>query len=106
MKSFKKSAHFGRKIHRKKALKQVISSIQNKKWAPDAATYVSVGAHVSTRMPNKYSDISGLLAKYTHPASNLRYANADEFREIEGMTQLEIRERFAFRGVLMDPLFS
>jgi INO80 complex subunit C len=59
---------------------------------------VSIKAGDSVRFKPKYSDLSGLKAKYRDPKTGLVYANKDEFKRIAALGAVEIRELFAFRG--------
>ncbi|RUS70961.1 hypothetical protein EGW08_021279 [Elysia chlorotica] len=42
----------------------------------------SIDAPPSFKPAKKYSDISGLEAKYTDPQTKMRYANTDEYRRV------------------------
>ena len=44
--------------------------------------FSSIDAPPSFLPAKKYSDVSGLEAKYTDPQTKLHYANADEFKVI------------------------
>ena len=44
--------------------------------------FASIDAPPSFLPAKKYSDVSGLEAKYTDPQTKLNYANADEFKVI------------------------
>ncbi len=47
--------------------------------------YWSIDAPPSFSPAKKYSDLSGLPAKYTDPQTKLRYATAEEFKAIRKM---------------------
>jgi INO80 complex subunit C len=65
-----------------KNLKQIISAERALPWNPDDVTYGSIDAPPSFKPAKKYSDISGLEAKYTDPQTKMRYVNADEYRRV------------------------
>ncbi|KAI8789425.1 INO80 complex subunit C [Biomphalaria glabrata] len=66
-----------------KNLKQIVTAERALPWGPDAVTYGSIDAPPSFRPAKKYSDISGLEAKYTDPQTKMRFSNADEFRRVK-----------------------
>ncbi|XP_059171824.1 uncharacterized protein LOC131952904 [Physella acuta] len=65
-----------------KNLKQIVAAERALQWGPDDVTYGSIDAPPSFRPAKKYSDISGLEAKYTDPRTKMRYANSDEYRRV------------------------
>uniref|UniRef100_A0A0B6ZRZ5 Vps72/YL1 C-terminal domain-containing protein n=1 Tax=Arion vulgaris TaxID=1028688 RepID=A0A0B6ZRZ5_9EUPU len=65
-----------------KNLKQIIAAERALPWGPDDVTYGSIDAPPSFKPAKKYSDISGLEARYTDPQTKMRYANADEYRRV------------------------
>ncbi|BFZ01771.1 hypothetical protein BsWGS_04810 [Bradybaena similaris] len=65
-----------------KNLKQIIAAERVLPWGPDDVTYGSIDAPPSFKPAKKYSDISGLEARYTDPQTKMRYANADEYRRV------------------------
>ncbi|XP_064486181.1 INO80 complex subunit C-like [Ornithodoros turicata] len=62
-----------------KNLKQVIAA---ERLLPGVVTYSSLEAPPSLKPAKKYSDISGLPAKYTDPQTKLRYSNAEEYAKL------------------------
>lgn len=62
-----------------------------------AITYMNIDAAASLKPPKKYSDISGLEAKYTDPQTKLRYANASEFQFIRTLQPEAINAYLALR---------
>jgi INO80 complex subunit C len=51
-------------------------------WPEDAVHFGSIDAPTSFLPAKKYSDISGLEAKYTDPQTRMNYAAAEEFKVI------------------------
>ncbi|GIY05677.1 methionine--tRNA ligase, mitochondrial [Caerostris darwini] len=66
-----------------KSLRQITTA---EKAIPRAVTYLTIDVPVSLKPPKKYSDLSGLEAKYTHPSNRMRFANAAEFEIIKNLT--------------------
>ncbi|KAH9503292.1 INO80 complex subunit C [Bulinus truncatus] len=66
-----------------KNLKQIITAERGLSWGPNDVTYGSIDAPPSFRPAKKYSDISGLEAKYTDPQTKMRYTNTDEYRRVK-----------------------
>lgn len=62
-----------------KNLKQVIAA---ERLLPGVVTYGGLEAPPSLKPAKKYSDISGLPAKYTDPQTKLRYSNAEEYAKL------------------------
>jgi hypothetical protein len=62
-----------------KNLKQIIAQIKADSYKPSDPTYVSIEAPPSLLPTKKYSDISGLPAKYTDPLTGLYYSSVQEF---------------------------
>ncbi|XP_050298858.1 INO80 complex subunit C [Anthonomus grandis grandis] len=83
---FKSSSwYLSRQSNKKRAwkgLKQIISSEKSLPWAENVVHYSSINAPPSFKPPEKFSDLSGLLAPYTDPQSRLRYANKEEYATI------------------------
>ncbi|KAK9884836.1 hypothetical protein WA026_009060 [Henosepilachna vigintioctopunctata] len=86
--SFKTAASYfdsknnGNKKKTWKSLKQIISSEKTLPWPEGTVLYSSINAPPSFRPPEKFSDLSGLPALYTDPATRLRYANKEEYATI------------------------
>ncbi|KAK2188163.1 hypothetical protein NP493_142g01005 [Ridgeia piscesae] len=65
-----------------KNLRQIIAAERLLPWQPNDATYSSIEAPPSFKPARKYSDITGLPAKYTDPQTKIRYASTEEFSRI------------------------
>ncbi|XP_067950173.1 INO80 complex subunit C-like [Watersipora subatra] len=66
-----------------KNLKQILAAEKSLQWNSTDVTYSSIEAPPSFYPAKKYSDISGLPAKYVDPHSKLRYASAEEYSQIK-----------------------
>ena len=60
-------------------MKQIIAS---EKPQPGVVLYATLDAPPSKKPAKKYSDLSGLPAKYKDPTTKLLYYNSDEFTQI------------------------
>eukprot|EP00037_Helgoeca_nana_P008182 m.73000 g.73000 ORF g.73000 m.73000 type:complete len:104 (-) comp18769_c0_seq2:518-829(-) len=96
-----KNPNYVKKAARKRSLKQILTTLANrgKKEVLPVGSFVSIKTGDSTRFKAKYSDVSGLKARYRDPKSGLLYASVAEFRQISQLTPIEIRDFLAFRGV-------
>lgn len=65
-----------------RSLKQILSQERSLPWPSSCVLYSTINAPPSFKPSKKYSDISGLLAKYTDPQTKLFYASAEEFSTI------------------------
>lgn len=65
-----------------KSLKQMLAQEKALPWPSSSVLYSSINAPPSFVPCKKYSDISGLQAKYTDPQTKLFYATAEEFATI------------------------
>ncbi|XP_064614270.1 INO80 complex subunit C-like [Liolophura sinensis] len=65
-----------------KNLKQIIAAERSLPWKPDDATYGTIDAPPSFKPAKKYSDLTGLPAKYRDPHTKIRYASPEEFARI------------------------
>jgi INO80 complex subunit C len=81
-----------------KNLKQIINGENYDEYPIDAPTYVSVQAPPSMLPAKKYCDITGQVAKYTHPQTKLRYSEADLYQVISGLTTDQIEAYLELRG--------
>ncbi|GFQ92784.1 INO80 complex subunit C [Trichonephila clavata] len=81
-----------------KSLRQITTA---EKSVPRAVTYLTIDVPVSLKPPKKYSDISGLEAKYTDPMTKMRYANAAEFQLIRSLQPEAINSYLALRKATM-----
>jgi hypothetical protein len=68
-----------------RSLKQIITQERTLQWGEDFVHYSTIDAPPSFKPAKKYSDISGLLAKYTDPQTKLYYALAEEFSTIRSL---------------------
>lgn len=66
-----------------KTLKQIMVTERSIPCKPDEINYEALDAPPSFKPAKKYSDLSGLQAKYTDPQTKIRYANAEEFSRIK-----------------------
>ena len=81
-----------------KGLKQVIQADKNTKWNPDIPTYSAIDAPPPLKPIKKYSDISGLPAKYTDPLTGMHYTNSQEFETIRTLSTSTVQNYLALRG--------
>ncbi|XP_033110236.1 INO80 complex subunit C-like [Anneissia japonica] len=65
-----------------KSLRQIAAAERALPGRQGQSTYGSIDAPPSFKPSKKYSDISGLEAKYTDPQTKLRYTNAEEYSRI------------------------
>lgn len=77
-----------------KSLRQIVSAERSN---VRAITYMNIDAAASIKPPKKYSDISGLEAKYTDPQTKLRFANASEFQFIRTLQPEAINAYLSLR---------
>ncbi|KAL3831780.1 hypothetical protein ACJMK2_023487 [Sinanodonta woodiana] len=68
-----------------KNLKQIIAAERALPWKPEDVAYGSIDGPPSFKPSMKYSDLSGLPAKYTDPQTKLRYSTAEEYSRISLM---------------------
>ncbi|XP_071948618.1 uncharacterized protein [Antedon mediterranea] len=64
-----------------KSLRQIVSA-ERAPGNQNQIAYGSIDAPPSFKPAKKYSDLSGLTAKYTDPQTKLRYSNTDEYSRI------------------------
>ncbi|XP_011301808.1 INO80 complex subunit C [Fopius arisanus] len=81
-----------------KSLKQVLAQERTLPWPPEAVHYSSINAPPSFKPAKKYSDISGLPARYTDPQTKLYYATADEFSTVRSLPMDITAGYLALRG--------
>lgn len=79
-----KNAFIGKRSKVWKSLKQILAS-ERQLHGHGVTLYSNIEASPSTRCLKKYSDISGLPAKYTDPLTKLRYSNTMEFRKLRSL---------------------
>ncbi|CAH1788432.1 unnamed protein product [Owenia fusiformis] len=65
-----------------KNLKQIVAADRALPWGTDDPTYYSIEAPPSFKPAKKYSDLTGLEAKYTDPHTKIRYSSPDEFPRV------------------------
>ncbi|XP_054767403.2 mucin-2-like [Lytechinus pictus] len=92
----------GKKTRTWKTLKQIIASERVQLNRPVGSTYSSIDAPPSRKPPKKYSDISGLPAKYTDPRTKLRYSNTEEFAQLRMLPQDIVNGLLALRRANLD----
>ncbi|XP_063237476.1 INO80 complex subunit C [Bacillus rossius redtenbacheri] len=68
-----------------RSLKQIIAQERALPWPDSFVHYSSVDALPSFWPAKKYSDISGLPAKYTDPQTKLCYSMAEEFSTVRSL---------------------
>lgn len=81
-----------------KSLKQIISQERNLPWPKDTVHYSSIVAPPSFKPAKKYSDISGLPAKYMDPQTKLYYSMAEEFCTVRSLPSDIISGYLTLRG--------
>lgn len=81
-----------------KSLKQVLTHEKSLPWPADHVHYSSINAPPSFKPAKKYSDISGLPARYTDPQTKLYYAIADEFSTVRSLPMDITAGYLALRG--------
>lgn len=86
------------KNQRNKGLKKLLSTLQQKRYHPSAATYVNVAAPPSLIPAKKYCDITGLPAKYTDPNTKLRFHSKEQYAIISQLTMEQNANLLALRG--------
>ncbi|OQR68469.1 INO80 complex subunit C-like [Tropilaelaps mercedesae] len=78
-----------------KNLKQVTTA--ERLYPSGVASYGSIEMHNTTKPAKKYSDISGLPAKYTDPHTKLYYADAEEYARIRYLSADQIAGYLSLR---------
>ena len=81
-----------------RSLKQVLAQERALPWPSDVVHYSSINAPPSFRPAKKYSDISGLSARYTDPQSKLYYATTEEFMTVRSLPMDITAGYLALRG--------
>ncbi|XP_003744179.1 INO80 complex subunit C [Galendromus occidentalis] len=71
-----------------KNLKQVTTA--ERLYPSGVASYASIEMHQTMKPAKKYSDISGLPAKYTDPLTKLYYADSEEFAKIRLLSSEQV----------------
>ncbi|XP_057318136.1 INO80 complex subunit C [Microplitis mediator] len=81
-----------------RSLKQVLTQEKSLPWPAGFVHYSSINAPPSFRPAKKYSDISGLQARYTDPQTKLYYAVAEEFATVRSLPMDITAGYLALRG--------
>ncbi|XP_014250714.1 INO80 complex subunit C isoform X2 [Cimex lectularius] len=81
-----------------KSLKQILAQERSLPWPPNTPLYSNIGAPPLLKPPKKFSDISGLEAKYTDPQTKLFFSNAEEFATIRSLPSDIIAGYLNLRG--------
>ncbi|CAL7952498.1 INO80 complex subunit C [Xylocopa sonorina] len=81
-----------------RSLKQVLAQERTLPWPAEVVHYSSINAPPSFRPAKKYSDISGLPARYTDPQTKLYYATAEEFATVRSLPMDITAGYLALRG--------
>lgn len=81
-----------------RSLKQVLAQERTLPWPVDVVHYSGINAPPSLRPAKKYSDISGLPARYTDPQTKLYYASAEEFATVRSLPMDITAGYLALRG--------
>ncbi|KAF0765057.1 INO80 complex subunit C [Aphis craccivora] len=81
-----------------RSLKQITAQERNLPWPDDSINYSSISAPPSFKPAKKYSDISGLIAKYKDPQTSLYYAGHEEFSTIRSLPSDIITGYLTLRG--------
>eukprot|EP00879_Flechtneria_rotunda_P017181 GHRR01017994.1.p1 GENE.GHRR01017994.1~~GHRR01017994.1.p1 ORF type:complete len:161 (+),score=24.59 GHRR01017994.1:105-587(+) len=86
------------KPHPWKRLRQLIAAENYGSVPVDVPTYVSIEAPPSMYPAKRYCDITGYVAKYIDPKTQLRYANPEAFRIARSLTPEDVQARLAVRN--------
>ncbi|KAG5306487.1 IN80C protein, partial [Acromyrmex insinuator] len=81
-----------------RSLKQVLAQERSLPWPTTIKHYSSINAPPSFKPAKKYSDISGLPARYTDPQTKLYYATAEEFATVRSLPMDITAGYLALRG--------
>ncbi|MCL4132871.1 UNVERIFIED_CONTAM: hypothetical protein GTU68_008059 [Idotea baltica] len=87
-----------------KNLKQVLALEKSYIWPLEAVNYSHIEAPPSFTPAKRYSDVSGLPAKYTDPLTKLRYSTTSEYYHVRNLSMdivnglLEIRKASSIVG--------
>ena len=81
-----------------RGLKQILQADKNTQWNPDLPTYGGIEAPPPLKPVRKYSDVSGLIAKYTDPLTGLYYSNTEEFETIRTLSTSSVQSYLTLRG--------
>lgn len=81
-----------------RSLKQVLAQERALPWSSDIVHYSSINAPPSFKPAKKYSDISGMSARYTDPQTKLYYATTEEFTTVRSLPMDITAGYLALRG--------
>lgn len=81
-----------------RSLKQITTQERNLPWPDNAINYSCISAPPSFKPAKKYSDISGLIAKYKDPQTSLYYATHEEFSTVRNLPSDIITGYLTLRG--------
>ncbi|KAI4502849.1 hypothetical protein M0802_001893 [Mischocyttarus mexicanus] len=81
-----------------RSLKQVLAQERSLPWPAEVVHYSAISAPPSFKPAKKYSDISGLPARYTDPQTKLYYATAEEFATVRSLPMDITAGYLALRG--------
>ena len=81
-----------------RSLKQVLAQERALPWPSGVVHYSSINAPPSFKPAKKYSDISGLAARYTDPQTKLYYATTEEFTTVRSLPMDITAGYLALRG--------
>ncbi|XP_070511786.1 INO80 complex subunit C isoform X1 [Cardiocondyla obscurior] len=83
-----------------RSLKQVLAQERSLPWPATVkhCMYSSINAPPSFKPAKKYSDISGLPARYTDPQTKLYYATTEEFATVRSLPMDITAGYLALRG--------
>uniref|UniRef100_T1HFC8 YL1_C domain-containing protein n=1 Tax=Rhodnius prolixus TaxID=13249 RepID=T1HFC8_RHOPR len=98
--NYQNTATTGGKKKTWRSLKQIMAHERSLPWPPDTPLYSTIAAPPSLKPAKKYSDISGLEAKFTDPQTKLFYANADEFTTVRSLPSDIIAGYLSLRGAI------
>lgn len=92
-----------RTTHR--SLRQLLNTEGQYQWPPAAVLYQQIEAPPSLRPGIHVSDLSGLPSNLKEPASKLRYANADEYRQIKDLPPDIVKGYLYLRNAQTNSIF-
>ncbi|XP_004300168.1 PREDICTED: chromatin-remodeling complex subunit ies6 [Fragaria vesca subsp. vesca] len=81
-----------------KHLKQIIQAENYQNYPPDEPNYVNIESPPSMHPCKRICDITGYEAPYYDPRTNLRYANAEIFKQIRSLPNEHVQRYLALRN--------
>jgi INO80 complex subunit C len=85
-----------------KNLKQILKQESLKEVDLSIPSYLSIQGPPTLKPTKKYCDLTGALAKYTHPRLHIRYSKYDHYAMIENMTRHSIQAYLDMRRANTD----